>query len=134
MRVIVQSASPASLIVESRIGRIAGQWRQPSLTPQAGQWLDVEIDFDWMACRAEVIDGDGLTASLQVESETNVVVGCIDSIDEDGMGYLRLAQDCLVMVETDGSLTPRDWVRMNVPSSSTAIFGGVVTDQRTPHH
>jgi hypothetical protein len=126
MRVVVQSLTPTGMTIESEIGQVSGRWRESSRAPQVGQWLNVEIGIDWVACGAEVVDAENLTASLQVESETNIIVGRMEVIDEDKMGFLRLTPDCIVMVETDGALTPGNWVRMRIPSSSTEIFGGVI--------
>jgi hypothetical protein len=123
MRAVVRSSVPDEIVIECPIGQIAGTWRETLPSPQAGQWIDVEFDIDYVIHDTDVIDVENRIMSLQWESSSNHIVGCLESVDEDGMGYLRLAVDCLLMLDTDGALVSGQWVHLQVPSSSVGIYG-----------
>jgi hypothetical protein len=126
VRAVVRSSVPGELVIECPIGQIAGAWRESSPSPQAGQWIDVEFDIDHVIYATDVIDVKNQIVSLLWESNVNYIVGCLESMDGDGMGYLRIAADCLLMLDTDGALVPGQWVQLRVPPSSVGIYGGAV--------
>jgi hypothetical protein len=127
MKALVQPSAQAEIVIDCPIGRIAGAWREGSISPRAGQWIDVEFDIDHVIRITDGIEVESRTASLLWESGSNHIVGCLESVDEDGMGYLRLAADCLLMLETDGAVLPGQWIQLRVPPSSVGVYGGIIT-------
>ncbi len=54
---------------------------------------------------------------LSVEGEMVAIRGYIDSLDEDGMIYFRLAPDCLLMIESDDEeLEEGSWLQLVFPT------------------
>ncbi len=126
MRVVVRSSTTAELIVESPVGQLAGRWRDDSLRPLVGQAIDVEFTINWIVRAEDTIVDAGAGASLRWDPAINRVVGRIEQVDADGMGFLRLAADSLSMIETDGFVAEGAWVQLDVPSSAVEIYGYVV--------
>jgi len=126
MRVVVRSSTTAELVVESPVGQLAGVWRENRHRPQVGQAIDVEFTIDWVVRAEDAIVESGAGASLRWDSVINRIVGCIEAVDPDGMGFLRLAPDSLSMIDTDGLVVAGAWVQLSVPCSAVEIYGYVV--------
>lgn len=56
-----------------------------------------------------------------VEADKVVIAGAIESRDEDGMTYLRLASDCLLMIESGDNLRVGSHLRLSLPSSELKL-------------
>lgn len=125
MRAHVRSAAQGELVLEGDFGTIAGSWREDSPVPLVGQAVEVEFDIDHLVRATDVVVTPGTVAA--VSTDGNVVRGLLESVDEDGMGYLRLTPDCLAMLETDGSVAAGEWVQFRVASRAVGVFGGAVT-------
>lgn len=71
---------------------------------------DVEFDIDipLEAPRVSRADDPAKPGFSRLEGET-LIIGFLESVDEDAMGCLRIASDCIIMVETrlDPSLIAR---------------------------
>ena len=80
----------------------------------AGQVRDVELDFDDPLREGQnvaVISG-GAFRVLQHRDQT-VLEGLVDSLDDDGLLYLRLGDDCLMMLDSaPGAFSVGDWIRI----------------------
>ncbi|WP_052552465.1 hypothetical protein [Enhygromyxa salina] len=60
--------------------------------------LDVEDSIELGRNATITSDGDN---GISMEAGKVVVTGVIESRDGDGMTYLRVARDCLLMIESD---------------------------------
>jgi hypothetical protein len=91
--------------------------------PVVGQQLDVEFDVDL------VVDfGSNSSANEQHESgvstddATTTFQGLIEHQDDDGMCYVRIFRDCILMLESSqGNLTGR-WVAVTAPVELVRMF------------
>ena len=61
-------------------------------------------------CASEPCPSNGRPRSYGVELD-------VDGVVADGVAYLRLATDCLLMLETAGGLSPGDHLPISVPSA-----------------
>jgi hypothetical protein len=53
--------------------------------------------------------------SIALEDNSTLMNGMIESVEEDGMAYFRLSQDCLIMIESgDSNVKSGDWVNLNI--------------------
>ena len=80
-----------------------GCWKQVAELPVPGDCFSAELDVDELlafpANLAWLQDGPS-ELRIALDEEHLTMRGRIESIDEDGMVYLRLADDCLVMIES----------------------------------
>ena len=51
------------------------------------------------------------------------VNGFVESLDSDGMAYFRLADDCLVMIESEvGSISVGEWLVLRFDVKDVGIY------------
>jgi hypothetical protein len=124
MRARVLSSEGAFLRLETGLGEIVGLWCETSAAPAVGKFVSVELDIEYVASSNDLILTD--IALVKVVGYENQICGNMESVDEDGMGYLRLAPDSLSLLETDGTVSSGDWVRFSVQHDLVRIYGGVV--------
>jgi hypothetical protein len=87
------------------MGDILGTWANDKHPVRVGHLYSFEFDFDLVLTSAHrVAPGSRGDPAVGVIADSTQVRGCIESVDDDGVGYLRLAQDSLSMIDTDGSL------------------------------
>ena len=115
------SSEDDSLLLESDIGQIGGCWRESSVAPSVGQLLSIEFTIDHTVRVDEVVEEGGWAAVAR--NGWNELRGQLEAIDDDGVGYLRLAPDCLVLVETDGGVTAGQWIQLRIPWTSVGVYG-----------
>jgi hypothetical protein len=85
---------------ESSVGLGCAKWGNRTY-PVEKCWYDVEIDIDKKISAVPIYS--------HVESESQIVIhgnkilmsGVIESIEDDGIAYLRLCKDGLLMIELD---------------------------------
>jgi len=71
-----------------------------SVKPIIGAQYDVEIDVNKMIDQVQVSgEGKGQNPFIAVEGFSVIFNGIVESLDNDGMAYFRLSQDCLIMIE-----------------------------------
>ncbi len=109
---------------ECDLGKGAARWKNPRARAKVAHKYDVEIDLE-LTLRI----GDNCQVSservprISLEGNSVIVVGSVDGIDVDGMVYLRLAPDCLVMVETDGdAVREAMWLEIVAPIDCVFVF------------
>jgi len=109
---------------DSTLGRGAGVWRSERWSPQLQASFDVELQFELPAAL-------GVNAELTSVSQARVrtvpgsveLTGRIESIEPDGMGFLRLAADALEMVELQGdSFRAGQWITLRIPIPSLRLY------------
>ena len=88
-----------------------------------GQELDVELDFSDRLRKgqnaAAASDGE---FRVRQQGEQAVLEGMVESLDDDGLLYLRLGDDCLVMVDsTPGEFLIGDWIRIHCASEKLGL-------------
>ncbi|MDD9941114.1 MAG: hypothetical protein OXU20_08760 [Myxococcales bacterium] len=101
---------------ESAVGAGRGRWGSEK-HPKIGERYSVELDVDGgiSKYRPEFVDA-AVAASICVTQGHTVLCGLLEAVDPDGMGYLRLGADCLVMIEIDMDRAETgSWVRLKVP-------------------
>ena len=91
--------------------------------PFPGQYLDVEIEID------ETIY-IGKNAHLQSQhvfemshdSKSLTLSGFVEDQDDDGLVYLRISTDCLLMIESVEPNLAGRWIELEVPASSVKLY------------
>lgn len=97
-------------------GRGWGRWANET-TPKVGEFWDVEMDLSAGLVPFKRENGQ---YSITVVDGLNHLMCFSESIDPDGLVYLRLSEDCLLMVEPgDGWRETGCWV--TVIASADAI-------------
>lgn len=92
--------------------------------PNIGYEYDVEIDIGKTIDEIYFSNNENKDKYLISSNENFTFInGKIESIDEDGMVYLRLAQDCLIMIESVNSkINQGDWIGLNIMYEDIEIF------------
>jgi hypothetical protein len=95
-----------------------------SAPPRAGLRYDVEFEFDGR------IDTDTnstvvrrVVPQILVRGPVTVLAGTVEHVDEDGMAYLRLGPDCLIMIDSvPGHVAAGDRVETGFPSHEIKAY------------
>ena len=82
-----------------RAGKGAGLWVS-SLVPEVGFEYTVEVDIDKSIDELRYCNEAQNKQSIEFCSSVVLIRGMIESIEEDGMCYLRLSDDCLIMIDS----------------------------------
>jgi hypothetical protein len=78
-------------------------WKSKTLTPVNGREYDVELDIDPILRMGENAAVElGLMPALAMIGTQVQIVAIVEQVDDDGMVYLRLSPDCIVMIESAG--------------------------------
>ena len=96
------------------IGDAVAHWIGDKL-PVIGKIYNVEVDFDMALDRNENVADSSTFRFLISEKDGYVRLnGCVDSVDEDGLVYFRLGNDCLIMIEASlGDFSQGEWLELN---------------------
>jgi hypothetical protein len=127
MRIQIIEASPHAdgswhVGFESSAGRARGKWVARDHAPQIGKFYTVELDVDVVADKKSNVCVERQEPhTLSARDDTALIEATAEAVDEDGLAFLRLSDDCLLMVETSGGITPGDVVRIAVPTRSLVI-------------
>jgi len=109
MKISVQSVDkldPLLVNFESSIGNGSGRWAS-SIPPEPGTVYDVEFDID--SCLSQIVAKQASDElGIRQDGSEVVLAGKVDSIDEDGMAYIRLSKDCLIMIEAGSKSILKD--------------------------
>jgi hypothetical protein len=122
-----------AVLIRTPVGEILGTWADGKYPVRVGQRHSFEFDFDLIVTSAHrPAPGSAGDRAVAVIGDSTQVRGCLESVDDDGMGYLRLAHDSLSMIDTDGSLGEGTTVSFTVPWTGLALWsiGGSRTRSR----
>lgn len=112
------------VVFDTAVGRGIGRWRTPKFAPVVGRDYDVEFQLElplgpaYGAIRPSV-----LRASLEYYEDAVVLTGQVECVEEDGVAYLRLAPDCLILVDAEvEAVAPGEWWSMKITPEELGIF------------
>jgi hypothetical protein len=112
-----------AVLIRTRVGDILGRWADDKHPVRSGHAYSFEFDFDLVLTGAHRVDpGSGGDPAVGVIGDSTRVCGCIESVDDDGVGYLRLARDSLSMIDTDGTLGEGTVVSFTVSWTGLALW------------
>jgi hypothetical protein len=107
---------------EASPGRAVARWSSKRYKPEIGRSYDVELDADTAADRqTNTNTGRTDVRSLRFENDEVVVEGSVESIDDDGLAYVRLSDDCLLMIETAGAFSAGEALRIILPAQALSV-------------
>jgi len=118
----------ATVRYECPLGASLARWGG-AVEPKVGDEFFVEYTFRepvQLGVNATVLTGE-CCASVGVADDLVQIVGLIEGLDADGVAFLRLAPDCLALIETESEVQAGTWVRLRLPVSKVelwAIGGG----------
>jgi hypothetical protein len=111
-----------SVTFESGAGRARGKWVSKNCNPEVGKAYDAEMDAEAIADRqTNTSDGRQGCRGLRIENGVVVLEADIAAIDDDGLAYLRLADDCLLMIETSGDFSTGEVLRIELPFPAVSV-------------
>lgn len=112
------------VVFETAIGRGVARWAGKRFNPVVGAEYDVEFELG-------VALDPGITAKrtyhprpfLAVRNARVAFNALIEAIDEDGMTYLRLSEDCLIMADANpGVARTGDWWEFEIGPHNFRMF------------
>lgn len=122
---IVESAELNGNIIvtfNSKVGTGRAVWRNNG-APRLIYEYDAEFDIDGPLehFRVEFMPEEP-EYSISIDGNSVILTGMIDSLDNDGMAYLRLSDDCLIMLESDTTiLSTGERVRLKLDSQELEV-------------
>ena len=119
---VTQHSEETSIVrFESAAGTALARWASAALEPRVGEEYSAELDFRVVLSEdARTIESDA-NAFEELEGLVRVS-GRVESVDADGMLYLRVSRDCLLMIESNGGISPRDAVRFTCSPSEIDLY------------
>jgi hypothetical protein len=112
-QVMVTFAAPCGVAV--------AQWRGRDRA-RPGDSYDIEFDVFVIVDRASNAQtAEDQAPAMMFRGEAVLLCGSIEAVYDDGVAYLRLAPDCIMMVNTAGDISAGDFVQISVPASALAI-------------
>jgi hypothetical protein len=123
---IVAAASnetlPSLVTFESTAGTARARWVSKEHQPRIDKSYDVELDVDGTVSEKTNARKTGESSpGIAGNDEETVLRARVESVDVDGMAYLRLATDCLVMIETEGEFSAGDFIEIRLPPKSVSV-------------
>jgi len=62
--------------------------------------------------------------AIDCSDDGSIIIGTIESVDDDGMVYVRIAEDCLIMAESViGELAEGDKVKITLAHEDLLVVG-----------
>ena len=111
------------VLVSTAAGRATLPLRTPATEIVRNMPRTAELDVD-----VPIVHGENAqptaerTYRIESDSEWVTLVGVVDGIDLDGLVYLRLGSDAIVMIEAQpDQFASGDWLRVVVPLNRTGI-------------
>lgn len=116
------SGEPYEVLFSCNAGQGWSRWSSPE-APGVGSSYDVELDVDDSIelGRNAVFSEEG-SSGVAIDANGVILVGVVESRDEDGMTYLRLASDCLLMIESDDDLPTGRCIRLSLSSNALELI------------
>ena len=63
------------------------------------------------------------TYFIRHNNNVNEIQGVVDSVDDDGLLYFRLSEDCLIMVEQEGEKIKKgDWLLLTISPENLQVM------------
>jgi hypothetical protein len=85
-------------------GNGAAFWKSKRITPVAGKEYDAELDIALVLQVGENAEETaGVTPGFELVGQDVQIMGISEQIDDDGIVYLRLSRDCIVVIESSGA-------------------------------
>jgi hypothetical protein len=120
---LISIAQPSLVHFRCAAGEAAATWRGATIAPIVGRSYDAELDVEVPLKIGENATLDA-TASrgLQLRGADVELSGAVEGVDTDGLVYLRLADDCIVMIESQGALFQTgDLIRLLISPRQMAL-------------
>lgn len=119
-------ASDGNLIVSFRCsaGVGAAKWCVPTNNHLIETFAELDITPTLQLGRNVELNPLEEMYSIDFSTAKTIIVGTVESIDEDGMAYLRLTEDCLIMAESVlGELTEGMRVKITLAHEELVVVG-----------
>src|SRR5260221_1354651 len=98
---LTQTEDEIFVSFRTQLGTFVARWASKVHAPLQGKEYEVELDLDCvLGLNSNTRAADGVAPKLFNEGDQIVVQATVEAVDDDGMAYLRLARDCLIMVQT----------------------------------
>ena len=117
----------------SKKGNGIGTWNYAKV--EEGREYSIEFDIDpilKIGDNAKRISDK--IYSIRHYNNVNEIQGVVDAVDEDGLIYFRLGEDCLIMIECEGEqIKEGDWLLLTIGAENLKVTTiGISPDWSTP--
>lgn len=123
VRTIAQNEKGVLITFNSPYGEGVGYWRGGA-EPLPNGVFYVEFDVDWPLSCDSCRPYDGEWLGFCIENELLLIRAAVEAVDEDGMVFIRVANDCLLMLDTKEAFSPVVGSRweITVPQERMGIY------------
>jgi hypothetical protein len=98
---IIETDESVQISFVSKIGEGLANWKNKQM-PKLGLTYDIEFNIEqFVEKQVNAFSSTEKEPFLKLIENTLYLNGFIDSIDDDGVAYFRLASDCLIMIEVN---------------------------------
>jgi len=85
---------------------------------------DVELDINGSISDLQIPNPEVGEYFIHAKLDYSTINGRLESVESDGMGFLRLSDDCLIMIETGSArLSEGQWIKLEIHYSKLVIYG-----------
>ena len=99
MKATVLKVSLPTVYVDTSAGVLAGIWVHDKIPAEKGRSYSVELDVNKHITNSGFTKTENKRCCSNVHNDLVELSGKVEFIEEDGIVVLRLARDCLVMIE-----------------------------------
>ncbi|RBO83299.1 hypothetical protein [Marinomonas aquiplantarum] len=106
----------------SSVGNGVATWvgaKEPVKNYEYDVEIDIEKSIDQVKSSKNNNEG---RYSMSIGDDSTIMNGEVEFVEEDGMAYIRLSQDCLIMIDSgDSKVKDGDWINLNIPCEDIKV-------------
>lgn len=120
---IIETDGRIQISFVSKIGEGLANWKNKQM-PKIDTTCDVEFNIEqFVEKQVNAFSSTEKEPFLKFVENTMCLNGFIDSIDEDGVAYFRLASDCLIMIEVNlENIKQGEWLMIKCSLENFDIY------------
>jgi hypothetical protein len=120
LEVVGGTEHPPLVRFDAKAGRAAALWNSEVVPPKVGKEYSAELDVN-LVLSSDARAAHGGVESLSESGDSVQIGATVEGIDSDGLLYLRISEDCLVMVESSGQFAVGDSVRFSCNATDLCL-------------
>lgn len=109
------------ILFNSQHGRGLGRWAGSS-PPKINEEYNVELNIEFILSFDNCNISNNEMGKISIIEQKLHINGKIESIDDDGMFFLRLSRDCLLMIESENNFNIGAWLSFFVEKEKVDVY------------
>lgn len=109
------------ILFNSQHGSGIGRWAG-SPPPKINEVYNVEFNIEFILSLDNCNISNNETGKISIIEQKLHINGKIEFIDDDGMVFLRLSRDCLLMIESESNFNIGTWLSFFVEKEKVDVY------------